>query len=131
MPNLQFQALSQAAKKLEEEAANALALAESLSGGAVRYLVGGAICFLVVRIAIGLLSNRALERRYMQWRADRNIAHGFNWLRSALLSGLLASRRLGARMGVVAQVHARRFSWRQAAGELVHLYDQLLIGATR
>ena len=85
-----FQALSQAAKKLEEEAANALALAESLSGGAVRYLVGGAICFLVVRIAIGLLSNRALERRYMQWRADRNIAHGFNWLRSALLSGLLA-----------------------------------------
>ncbi len=50
---------------------------------------------------------------------------------AAALSGLLASRRLGARMGVVAQVHARRFSWRQAAGELVHLYDQLLIGATR
>ncbi|EXL04927.1 ABC transporter permease [Aquamicrobium defluvii] len=86
-----FQALNQAAKNLKEEAANALALAQSLSDGAVRYLVAGTIGFLAVRIVIGLMSNRALERRYMQWRADRSIAHGFNWFRSALLSLLLGA----------------------------------------
>lgn len=90
-----------------------LALEAAASGTPVIASAAGGLREAVVDGETGILMN---SRDPDQW--------------AAALTSLLASPGLGARMGVVAHVHARRFGWPQAAGQLVHLYDQLLGGPT-
>ncbi|MEZ5744942.1 MAG: ABC transporter permease subunit [Paracoccaceae bacterium] len=81
--------LADAALKLKEGAASAFAVAETTAATSSYYIVGGLLGFLLVKSVIGLTANWALEQRYMKWRANRSIAHGFNMTKATALGVFL------------------------------------------
>ncbi|MEM6712506.1 MAG: ABC transporter permease subunit [Pseudomonadota bacterium] len=55
--------------------------AEALAGDSQQILLAGLIILIAVRLAQGLLSNRALERRYEEWRVDQKAVQS-GWSKS-------------------------------------------------
>lgn len=112
-PREQLAALLRAAKAVlvpsHSETFGLLALEAAASGTPVIAAAAGGLREAVVDGETGVLM---ASRDPEQW--------------AAVLTTLLGSPGLAARMGLVAQVHARRYSWRQSATQLAYLYEQLL-----
>jgi glycine betaine/proline transport system permease protein len=70
--------LETSAKGLFKAADNARRQAEEANARGARFAVGGVLLLILAKVLVGLLANRALERRFAAWRADRSLRHGLS-----------------------------------------------------
>lgn len=82
--------LNERAKKLDDVIGRLQSEADEANAFARTMATLGLVAFVAVKLAEGLLANMLYERRYTQWRYDKTIDSGLNWLKGFLGVGMVA-----------------------------------------
>ena len=94
--------LMESAKALAAASEKALAQAEELAAQGPFLVVIGIAMLIAVKLAGGLLANRALKARFQKWRADQGLESGVDYLQGTLMGcfALLAAASCAYRFTV-------------------------------